>query len=150
MPFAIFYTVAACPLLFLRSMCGRVYHRPWWHPHRCFFPYFIAGFEPLKSWVAMVFLSGCNRSAHFLYASHRGQWQPICDPKGCATVLGVVGGGDPPSLTQTLGVGGSGGQPRTRGGGGSVGTPTYIDNAFCAPQGLRNLFYCRLFRKQTR
>ena len=32
----------------------------------------------------------------------RGQWQPICNPEGCATVLGVVQGGTPPpSLTQT-------------------------------------------------
>ena len=53
----------------------------------------------------------------------------MCDPKGCATVWGAVGGGDPPPwLTQTLGVGGSGGQPPgpPGGGGGSVGTPTYI------------------------
>ena len=48
----------------------------------------------------------------------------MCDPEGCATVLGAVRGGGPPPpwLTQTLGVGGSGGQP----GGGSVGTPIYI------------------------
>ena len=54
----------------------------------------------------------------------------MCDPEGCATVLGVVGGGGtppPPWLTQTLGVGGSGGQPPgSRGGGGGVDTPTYI------------------------
>ena len=51
----------------------------------------------------------------------------MCDPEGCATVLGVVRGGPPPSwLTQTLGVGGSGGQPpgspgSPGGGGGAVG-----------------------------
>ena len=55
----------------------------------------------------------------------------MCDPEGCATVWGAVGGAGtlpPPWLTQTLGVGGSGGQPpgSPGGGGGSVGTPTYI------------------------
>ena len=63
---------------------------------------------------------------------HGGRRQPMCDPEGCATVLGAEGGGDPsppPWLTQTLGVGGLGGQPPGPpggGGGGSVGTPTYI------------------------
>ena len=50
----------------------------------------------------------------------------MCDPEGCAPVLGAVGGGGggggPPL---TLGVGGSGGQPPGSPGG-SVGTPTYI------------------------
>ena len=52
----------------------------------------------------------------------------MCDPEGCATVLGVEGGGPPPWLTQTLGVSGSGGQPlgSLGGGGGSVGTPKNI------------------------
>ena len=56
----------------------------------------------------------------------------MCDPEGCATVLGAVEEGGtpppPPWLTQTLGVGGSGGQPpgSPGGGGGSVGTLTYI------------------------
>ena len=54
----------------------------------------------------------------------------MCDPEGCATVWGVVrvGGTPPPPppwLTQTLGVGGWGGQPPGSLGG-SVGTPTYI------------------------
>ena len=65
--------------------------------------------------------------------NHGGRRQPMCDPEGCATVLGAVGGGGGPPppplwLTQTLGVGGSGGQPPGSpggGGGGSVGTPTY-------------------------
>ena len=55
----------------------------------------------------------------------------MCDPEGCATVLGVVGGGDPPPLVDpNLGgrrVGRSAaGLPGEGGGGGSVGTPTYI------------------------
>ena len=55
---------------------------------------------------------------------HGDRRQPMCDPEGCATVLGAVGGGDPqppPWLTQTLGVGGSGGQPPGSPGGGGVG-----------------------------
>ena len=44
--------------------------------------------------------------------AHAGGRQPMCDPEGCATVLGAVGGGGGGAwLTQTLGVGGSGGQP---------------------------------------
>ena len=50
--------------------------------------------------------------------SHGGRRQPMCDPEGCATVLGAVG---PPWLTQTLGVGGSGGQPPGSPGGGGGG-----------------------------
>ena len=52
----------------------------------------------------------------------------MCDPKGCATVFGVVGRGGGEGLTQILGVGGSGGQPPGSPGGvgGLVGTPTYI------------------------
>ena len=38
-------------------------------------------------------------------ASHGGWRQPMCDPEGCSTVWGAVGGGGgphpPPSLTQT-------------------------------------------------
>ena len=52
---------------------------------------------------------------------HGGRRQPMCDPEGCATVLGAVGGrGEPPPpwLTQTLGVGGSGAQPPGSPGGG--------------------------------
>ena len=29
---------------------------------------------------------------------HGGRRQPICDPEGCATVLGAVGEGTPPPL----------------------------------------------------
>ena len=50
-------------------------------------------------------------------------------PRGVQPFLGVVGGGSPPPwVTQTLGVRGSGAQPpgSPEGGGGSVGTPTYI------------------------
>ena len=50
----------------------------------------------------------------------------MCDPEGCATVLGAVGGGTPPPpwLTQTLGVGGLGGQlSGSPGGGGVSGYP---------------------------
>ena len=61
---------------------------------------------------------------------HGDRRQPMCDPEGCATVVGVVGGGGglPPALVDpNLGgrrVGWSAaGLP---GGGGSVGTPTYI------------------------
>ena len=43
-------------------------------------------------------------SLFFLYPQSHGGRQPMCDPEGCATVLGPVGGG----------------------GGGLVGTPTYI------------------------
>ena len=52
---------------------------------------------------------------------HGGRRRPMCDPEGCATVLGAVGGGGgapPPWLIQTLGVGGSGGQPPGSPGGG--------------------------------
>ena len=56
-----------------------------------------------------------------------GDRQPMCDPEGCATVWGGCRWGGrgpppPPWLTQTLGVGGSGGQPPGPQGG-SVGTP---------------------------
>ena len=58
---------------------------------------------------------------------------PMCDPEGCATVLGVVGGGEdppPPWLTQTLGVGRSGDQPPgSPGGGGGVGGYPNIDTS---------------------
>ena len=63
---------------------------------------------------------------------HGGCRQPMCDPEGRATVLGVVGGGTPgpPWLSQTLGVGRSGGQlPGSLGGGGGgrwVPQHTYI------------------------
>ena len=75
-------------------------------------------------------------------AGHGGRQQPMCDPEGCATLLGAVGGGTPtppqgrgggtlppPWLTQTLGVGGSGGQPPgSPGGGGGRWVPqhTYL------------------------
>ena len=58
----------------------------------------------------------------------------MCDPKGCATILGVVGGGggrgDPPHplVDPNLGgrrVGRSAPGSRGGGGGGAVGTPTY-------------------------
>ena len=54
----------------------------------------------------------------------------MCDPDGRATVLGVVDSGappPPPRLTQIWGVAGLGGRPLdSPGGGGSVGTSTYI------------------------
>ena len=63
----------------------------------------------------------------YVHSLHGGRRQPMCDPEGCATVLGAVAPPPPPWLTQTLGVGGSGGQPPgSPGEGGSVGTPTYI------------------------
>ena len=44
-------------------------------------------------------------AALILARCHGGRRQPRCDPEGCATVLGAVGGGrtPPPWLTQTLG-----------------------------------------------
>ena len=66
-------------------------------------------------------LAECQQSA--LGNNHGGCRQPMCDPEGCATFLGVVGGGTPPPpwLTQTLGVSGSGGQPPGSPGGGGGG-----------------------------
>ena len=54
---------------------------------------------------------------------HGGCSQPGFDPKGCSTVSRVVE--PPPSLTQSLGVGTSGGQPpgSPGGGGGVSGDP---------------------------
>ena len=69
--------------------------------------------------------------------SHGCRRQPMCNPEGCATVLGAVGGGPPPQgggrgplpppplVDPNLRVGGSGGQPPGPTGG-SVGTPTHI------------------------
>ena len=47
----------------------------------------------------------------------------MCDPEGCTAVLGAVGGGGGGLgwLTQTLGVGWSGGQPPGSPGGGGGG-----------------------------
>ena len=81
---------------------------------------------------------GAGRSKANL--SHGGGRQPMCDPEGCSTVWGAVGGGGPhpppkgggdpsppPWLTQTLGVGGSGGQPPGPPGGGRwVPQHTYL------------------------
>ena len=54
----------------------------------------------------------------------------MCEPEGCATVLGAVGGGDPPPLVDpNLGgrrVRRSAARLPGGGGGGSVATPTYI------------------------
>ena len=72
--------------------------------------------------------SPCPPSNHTitlnLTPTHGGCSQPMCDPKGCATILGAVAP-PPPWLTQTLGVSRSGGQPPGSPGGGG-GTPTYI------------------------
>ena len=38
----------------------------------------------------------CSHLAH-----KWGRRQPMCDPEGCSTVWGAVGGGGPLSLTQT-------------------------------------------------
>ena len=73
-----------------------------------------------------------------LVSKHGGCRQPMCDPEGCATVLGVARGGTPnphprgqplnPLVEPNLG-GRRAGWPAAGlpgGGGGSVGTPTYI------------------------
>ena len=75
-------------------------------------------------------------SGKHVCAKHGGRRRPMCDPEGCATVLGAVGGGGgdkgtggipPPLVDPNLGgrrVGRS--AAGLLGGGGSVGTPTYI------------------------
>ena len=71
---------------------------------------------------------GIRSNTASLRLEHGGCRQPMCDPEGCATVLGVVGGGGGGMVDPNLG-GQQVGWSAARlpgGGGGSVGTPTYI------------------------
>ena len=42
----------------------------------------------------------CDGHIHWNKPQHRGHRQPMCDPKGCATVWGAVRGGYPPPPLQ--------------------------------------------------
>ena len=43
----------------------------------------------------------------FAHCFHGGRRQPMCDPEGCATVWGAVGGGGTPPPSEEMGGGGT-------------------------------------------
>ena len=116
LPFPIRYKAHLALSLHAHPRCCSKSHKPdriyfvvefWSHVHLLQKPHVAPG-DLSKICTTATLLNGV--AVHWTQESHGGCCQLMCDPEGCATVLGVVGGGGA-WLTQTLGVGKSGGQP---------------------------------------